>query len=39
MKAHIFTNDERLITKAVDVLIKELGPVEAIRFLALLKKK
>ena len=39
MKASIFTDEEQLITKAVDVLIKELGPVEASRFLALPKKK
>ena len=34
-----FTDEEQLITKAVDILIKELGPVEAIRFLALPKQK
>ena len=39
MKARIFTDEEQLITKAVDVLVKELGPVEASRFLALPKKK
>ena len=39
MKARVFTDEERLITKAVDVLVKELGPVEASRFLALPKKK
>ena len=39
MKARIFTDEEKLITKAVDVLVKELGPVEASRFLALPKKK
>ena len=39
MKASIFTDEEQLITKAVDILIKELGPVEASRFLALPKKK
>jgi hypothetical protein len=39
MKACIFTDEEELITKAVDVLVKELGPVEASRFLALPKKK
>ncbi len=39
MKACIFTDEEQLITKAVDVLVKELGPVEASRFLALPKKK
>jgi hypothetical protein len=39
MKARNFTNNEQLITKAIDVLIRELGPVEAARFLALPKKK
>jgi len=39
MKARVFTDEERLITKAVDVLVKELGPVDATRFLALPKKK
>ena len=39
MQARVFTDEERLITKAVDVLVKELGPVEATRFLALPKKK
>ncbi len=39
MKARLFTDEERLITKAVDVLVKELGPVEASRFLALPRKK
>lgn len=39
MKTSIFTDEEQLITKAVDVLIKELGPVEASRFLSLPKKK
>ena len=38
MKARVFTDEERLITKAVDVLVKELGPVDATRFLALPKK-
>jgi len=39
MKARVFTDEEQLITKAVDVLVKELGPVDATRFLALPKKK
>jgi hypothetical protein len=39
VKASFFTDEEQLITKAVDVLVKELGPVEACRFLALPKKK
>jgi hypothetical protein len=39
VKASIFTDEEQLIAKAVAVLVKELGPVEASRFLALPKKK
>ena len=39
MKASVFTDEEQLITKAVNVLVKELGPVEASRFLALPRKK
>ena len=39
MKASVFTDEEQLIAKAVNVLIKELGLVEASRFLALPKKK
>jgi hypothetical protein len=39
MKAQTFTDEEQLISKAVDILIKELGPVEAGRFLALPKNK
>jgi len=39
MKARALKDEEQLITKAVDVLVKELGPVEAGRFLALPKKR
>ena len=39
MKPSIFTDEEQLITKAIEVLMKELGPVEASRFLSLPKKK
>lgn len=39
MKAKVFSDEEKLITKAVDVLFKELGPVEASRFLSLPKSK
>ena len=39
MKTSIFTDEEQLIAKAVDVLMKELGPIEASRFLTLPKKK
>lgn len=39
MKTSIFTDEEQLIAKAINVLIKELGPVETSRFLTLPKKK
>ncbi len=39
MKAKTLTDEERLISKAVDVLVKELGPVEAGRFLSLPRKR
>ena len=39
MKASVFTDEEQLIMKAVEVLVKELGPVEASRFLTLPRKK
>lgn len=39
MKASVFTDEEQLITKAVDVLVRELGLVEASRFLTLPRKK
>ena len=39
MKASVFTDEEQLIAKAVEVLVKELGPVEASRFLTLFQKK
>jgi hypothetical protein len=39
VKASVFTDEEQLITKAVEVLVKELGPVEAGRFLTLPRKK
>jgi hypothetical protein len=39
VKVSIFSDEEQLIAKAVDVLIKELGPVEASRFLTLPKKR
>jgi hypothetical protein len=39
VKVSVFTDEEQLITKAVDVLVRELGPVEASRFLALPRKK
>ena len=34
-----YMEEEKIIKKAMDVLIKELGPVEAIRFLTLPKIK
>lgn len=40
MKAEKYMDEERVIKKGVQVLIKELGPVEAIRFMNLpLKRK
>lgn len=39
MKASVFTDEEQLMTKAIAVLVKELGPVEASRFLTLPRKK
>ena len=39
MKANLFTDEEQLVTKAIEVLVRELGPVEASRFLALPKKR
>jgi hypothetical protein len=39
MKTSIFTDEEQLIAKAVDVLMKELGPIEASRFLTLPQEK
>ena len=39
MKASTFINEEQLISKAVDALIRKLGPVETNRFLSLMKKK
>ena len=39
MKASVFIDEEQLVAKAVEVLIKELGPVEASRFLSLPKEK
>jgi len=34
-----YMEEEKIIKKAMDVLIKELGPVEAMRFLTLPKIK
>ena len=34
-----YMNEEVVIKKAIEVLIKELGPVEAIRFINIPKKK
>lgn len=39
MKAIKYMDEELVIKKAIDVLIKELGPVEAVRFITLPKKK
>ncbi len=34
-----YMDEEVVIKKAIEVLIKELGPVETIRFISMLKKK
>jgi hypothetical protein len=39
MKTTKYMDEEKIIKKAMNVLIKELGPVEAIRFLTLPKRK
>ena len=39
MKTSTFTDEEQLISKAVDVLFKELGPIDTCRFLTLPKKQ
>ena len=35
MKMSVFIDEEQLVAKAVEILINELGPVEASRFLSL----
>ena len=39
MKASVLIDEEQLVTKAIEVLVRELGPVEASRFLTLPKKR
>ncbi len=39
MKNIKYLNEEVVIKKAIEVLIKELGPVEAIRFINIPKRK
>ena len=39
MKAAKYMDEEAVIKKGVEVLIKELGPVEAMRFINMPKKK
>ena len=39
MRAIKYMNEEVVIKKGMEALIKELGPVEAIRFINLPKKK
>jgi hypothetical protein len=39
MKTEKYMEEETIIKKGVQVLVKELGPVEAIRFMNLSKKK
>jgi len=39
MSEHIVMNEEQLIKKAVQVLMREFGPVEASRFLSIPQHK
>ncbi len=39
MSEHIMMDEEQLIKKAVQVLMKEFGPVEASRFLSIPQRK
>ena len=39
MKTEKYMEEENVIKRGVQVLVKELGPVEAIRFMNLSKKK
>ena len=39
MSEHIVMNEEQLIKKAVQVLVREFGPVEASRFLSIPQPK
>jgi len=39
MRANKYLDEELVIKKGIDVLIKELGPVEAIRFINIPKKR
>jgi phosphoketolase len=39
MKGLKYMNEEEAIRKAVDVLIREMGPVDAIRFINIPKKR
>ena len=39
MKSLKYASEETVIKKAIEVLIKELGPVETIRFINIPKKK
>lgn len=39
MKTVKYMDEELVIKKAINVLIKELGPIETIRFISIPKKK
>jgi hypothetical protein len=39
MKTVKYMNEDIVIRKAIEVLIKELGPIEAIRFINMPRKK
>lgn len=39
MKASQFIDEEKLITRAIDILVTELGPIETGRFMSLPRKE
>ena len=39
MKGLVLMDESELVRKGMDILVKELGPVESARFICLFKKK
>jgi hypothetical protein len=39
MKPMKILNEEAIVKRAIDVLMKELGPIETVRFITVSKKK
>lgn len=39
MSEHIYLQEDEMISRAVDALLKALGPVEAVRFLTLSQQR